>query len=290
VPGRRLREPVPCGGGRGTVNALAFSPDGSALAVASGWGTQLLSLPSGKRLALLDAEPGVEHRFLDDLDVAFSPDGNTLATGSADTTALLWDVRKYRPKPLPRPDRDDLPKLWDRLRDDPARAYPALWQLAAAGDDAVALLRKHLRPVPTPDPKRLRSLLKDLDSDRFKVRDEARRGLVAMGEPAGPALRRLLEGKPSLEVRRLAEQVLEQIRAVADHGTSLREQRALTLLEWIGSEAAQEVLRGLSRGDPKAPLTRQAGEALQRIERRQATRPGRDSCCGSWPPRPVRGP
>jgi WD40 repeat protein len=268
------------------VNCVAFSPDGRLLATAhDGENTaQLWDLATGKLLATLRGHQG------EVVCLAFSPDGNTLATGSTDTTALLWDVRKFCPKPLPRPDRDDLPKLWDRLRDDPARAYPALWQLAAAGDDAVALLRKHLRPVPTPDPKRLRSLLKDLDSDRFKVRDEARRGLVAMGEPAGPALRRLLEGKPSLEVRRLAEQVLEQIRAVADHGTSLREQRALTLLEWIGSEAAQEVLRGLSRGDPKAPLTRQAGEALQRIERRQATRPGRDSCCGSWPPRPVRGP
>jgi WD40 repeat protein len=264
VPGRRLREPVPCGGGRGTVNALAFSPDGSALAVASGWGTQLLSLPSGKRLALLDAEPGVEHRFLDDLDVAFSPDGNTLATGSADTTALLWDVRKYRPKPLPRPDRDDLPKLWDRLRDDdPARAYPALWRLAAAGDDAVALLCKHLRPVPTPDPKRIQALLKDLDSETFKVRDKARGELVAMGEPAGPALRRLLEGKPPLEVRRLAEQALEAIRAVADHGLSLRELRAVSVLGQIGTPKARALLKELAKGADEATLTRRARVALR---------------------------
>jgi WD40 repeat protein len=256
--GKLIAEMVPRA--RYGVKCVAFSPDGRLLATAQDRENTavLWDLATGQPLATLGGHQG------EVLCLAFSPDGNTLATGSGDTTALLWDVRKYRPKPLPRPDADTLPQLWGQLRDDdPARAYPALWKLAGAGDDAVALLGKHLRPVPTPDRKRLQALLKDLGSDRFQVRDEARRGLLAMGEPAGPALRQLLEDKPSLEVRRLVEQVLEQIRAVAAHGLSLRELRAVSVLGQIGTAQARALLEELAKGADEATLTRRARVALR---------------------------
>ncbi len=73
------------------IHAVAFSPDGKWLAVASGQrdkaGTvDLLDTAGGKRYAKLQGH--------DDLvtALAFSPDGKTLATASYDGTARLWDA------------------------------------------------------------------------------------------------------------------------------------------------------------------------------------------------------
>src|SRR5947209_13228766 len=72
----------------GPVLALAFSPDGKALASASGDGT----------LRLWESATGKEtRRFLGHKGevrcVAFAPDGKTLLSGGADGPARLWDVK-----------------------------------------------------------------------------------------------------------------------------------------------------------------------------------------------------
>jgi RNA polymerase sigma factor (sigma-70 family) len=71
----------------GTVWAVAFSPDGQALATGSKDGAA----------KLWDAATGRERKALDGHQdnvnaVAFSPDGKFLATGSFDKTIRLWDV------------------------------------------------------------------------------------------------------------------------------------------------------------------------------------------------------
>jgi WD40 repeat protein len=68
------------------VNAMAFSPDGTRLATASGNTTYVWDAETGSQLQRLEHDSYV---FV----VAFSPDGKTLAMGSNDTTARLWDVQ-----------------------------------------------------------------------------------------------------------------------------------------------------------------------------------------------------
>jgi WD40 repeat protein len=74
-------------GHSGTVNALAFSPDGRWLASGSSDHTIRLWEVSSARLARV---------FTGDLGkiiaVAFSPDGKLLASGSDDDTLILWDI------------------------------------------------------------------------------------------------------------------------------------------------------------------------------------------------------
>ena len=63
------------------VSAMAFSPDGTTLAVAGVGGTQLRDVPAGKLVKTLPAAHAV----------AFSPDGKILAIGATGGTQL-WDL------------------------------------------------------------------------------------------------------------------------------------------------------------------------------------------------------
>jgi WD40 repeat protein len=82
------------------VPALAFSPDGKTLAVASGspgqWAAQpgavtLWDLGTIETRAVLEGHLGLVDA------VAFSPDGQTIATGSYDHTVRLWRAASARP-------------------------------------------------------------------------------------------------------------------------------------------------------------------------------------------------
>ena len=76
--------------GKGTMWEVAFSPDGSLLAVASSFGIWLYDAATSRELALL-----LGHTR-DVYSVSFSPDGSTLASGSWDNTVKLWDVATRR--------------------------------------------------------------------------------------------------------------------------------------------------------------------------------------------------
>jgi len=139
--------------------------------------------------------------------LAFSPDGRSVATGMADTNILVWDLAPATRRKVALSAKH-LDQLWADLgEEDAAQAYRAAGALIAAPDQAIAFLQKHLRPTEK-DAGRIAQLIADLDSDRFTVRDAAHKQLEQIGEPAESALRKVLEGRPSAEVRRSVEGLL----------------------------------------------------------------------------------
>jgi RNA polymerase sigma factor (sigma-70 family) len=257
--GRQVRE-FP--GHAGWIIGVAFSPDGRTLAVGSWRNVRLWEVATGNERKSLPGHEG------DVTALAFAPDARTLVSGGSDTTALVWDLTgrleggKLRPANL---SQNDLELAWTDLRGDSgARAYAALWALAASPKQALPLLRDALPRAAAPEAGRVAQLIADLDDDDFNKREKATDELVKIGEPAEPALKKALEGKPSVEMRRRLEYLLERMRESPGSGERLRQARALEVLEVMGTPEARAVLEGLAKGAADAWLTREAKAALAR--------------------------
>jgi HEAT repeat protein len=151
-------------------------------------------------------------------------------------------------------------------------AQRAIWQLAAVPKESVPLLQERLsklRDKPRADQAAVERLIADLDSDDFAVRDRAAAELEKLGEQAEPALRKALEGKPSVEVRSRAEKLLARLAdpKISPEGTWAL--RALAVLERAGTSEAREVVEGLASAKAEDWLTREARTVLWRLEHKR---------------------
>jgi hypothetical protein len=209
--------------------------------------------------------------------VAFSRDGKRLASAGADGSALVWDVHTLAlpggapPTRLPPP---ALEALWtDLAGEDAATAHRAVAVLVALPGQALPFLKARLRPATLDDRKQIAPLLKDLDSDRFPVREKATRELARLGELAAPALRRASAADLPPEVRRRVEHLLDKLDGPVTGLETRRALRATEVLEHIGNAEARGVLETLTQGVPEARLTQEAKASLQRLARHAVRAP-----------------
>jgi hypothetical protein len=201
--------------------------------------------------------------------LAFAPDGRHFVSGGRDGTLLLWDVAGFRQAERPRApplEPAEERQCWDDLAGaDAGRAARALARLRAAPPQAVALVRRQVRPAAGLAPEKLEGWIKDLDSGNFTRRQQATAELAKLGYQAEPALKKALADRPALEVRKRIEGLLDRL--PMEEPTSaeeLRDLRAVELLERLAQPEADRLLQTLSEGAGGARLTREARAALER--------------------------
>jgi hypothetical protein len=206
---------------------------------------------------------------------SWSPDRDPFgkAGGRVMTTSLaliLLETCAHRdppvPPPAPRPLKPgEIEACWrDLAGDDFPRARRSMLALAAGGGPVVEFLKVHLKPVPAAAPRRVDQAIAELDAEDFTVRDRATAELTQLGELAAPALRKALDGKPSLEVRRRIEAILKEAERQESAPDRLHVLRAIEVLAQVGTPEARRLLQALARGAPESSVTRAATAALER--------------------------
>ncbi len=246
-------------GHKSRVGSVAFSPDNRVLATGDMSGELFLwELASGHR----------RHRFVGHeswiTSLAFSPNGRHLAASSFDAPVFVWDVMGLTERPQRPTSEAQLLSSWNALAGkDASAAFLAIRRLASSPQQTLPFLRDHLKPVPAPDGKRVRQLVEMLDSEDFPTRQKAADELEKQADSAAGLLREILaKEKPSLEVRRRLQQILD---ALENKPESLRAVRAVEMLEWIGTPDAVRLIRELANGAADARLTREAQLARRRL-------------------------
>jgi hypothetical protein len=242
----------------GTVYALAFAAGGLLASGGDDGAVKLWDVTAGRASTTLRHR----HRVT---SLTFLSGGHAVASGSADATVLLWDLparERGEPPPI------ETEELWNDLAaEDAQKSFRAMSDLALSSRRAAALLGERLRPA-APPPAALMSWVADLDDEDFAVRQKAAEAIAKSGDVAEPALRQALQARPTLEVHRRLEALLNRITAEALSPEQLRQMRAVEVLEHLGTPEAQEVLSRLAEGAPEARLTREAKGSLQRLGRR----------------------
>ncbi len=256
----RLNLPAP--------NTIAFSPDSRALIVSDHKNLCVWDTVTGEKLHQV-AWPDSIAKTLDDLGWPYVPSlvalpGGRVAASMAEGDILLWDLEVstwsgHKPKRELGP--KGLASLWSDLAGDARKASRALHTLAATPEQAVPLLRTNLEPASNKKVQHIEKLLADLDDDSFRTREAASQELSRTCYEAEPLLRRALQGRPSLEMRRRLEALLAQPRRPSKE--ALRTLRAIAVLERIGTSEARCILEKLADG-ALTPETREAKAALRR--------------------------
>ena len=249
------------------VQSLAFSPDGRFLASAS-WDktVRIWEMTTGREVASLEGH--AEHVCA----VAFSPDGGRLASGASgptDNSVLIWDVSQVTAVAALAAEKIDaaaLEKLWQELADKDARlAHQAIGSLRQVPDKALPLLAERLEPIlAATNTEEILKLIKQLNDDKFALREGATNQLKKLRPAADPLLEKTLSEGPSPEVGVRIRTILSSPLPTntVDPTEQLRAQRIVYLLKLTGTKAARALLERISTNFPDQQVSRQAVAAL----------------------------
>jgi RNA polymerase sigma factor (sigma-70 family) len=246
--------------------SIAFSRDGRLMA----WGSsdrenivRIVEIASRQEVLRFSGH----HSGIGSL--GFSPNGRLLASGGGDSTVLVWDLtgrcRAGRSSGVKLSSRE-LETCWTDLADtDAAKAYRAVQSLALApSEQVVPLLRERLHSEPPADPKQVAGWIRDLDGNEFGVRERAGQQLKRLGHRAEATLRQAVASKPTPEVGRRLQQLLNQL-DLANSPDQLRQVRAVAALESSASPQAIQLLKHLTEREAGAFLARESQASLERL-------------------------
>jgi WD40 repeat protein len=259
-------KPLPQGKEPGT-GAIALSPDGRFLLAAGPLNTvQLWETATRTVRWQVPTHLGqVTH-------VACAAHGGLAVTAHEDGTVLFWDFSRMGKPAADLPGKlavKDLDKRWSDLGSPNAVvAHQAVIELAARPEQALPLLKERVPAIYGDRLPVLAQWLDGLDSQQFKVREQATKELEKAGSLGVPALWKVLARKPGLEVTRRVEGLLAKLEPAVGQSSDaawLQALRGIETLERLGTAEARQLLETLAKTAPETWVSREARAALQRL-------------------------
>jgi hypothetical protein len=169
-----------------------------------------------------------------------------------------------QPLPAVALDEKQLETLWtDLAGGDGIKAFTAINRLSAAPAPTLDWLREQLKPAAGVEEKRLTALIASLSDEKFAVREKATAELEKLGDLAEPALRKVMENQPNLDLAKRIQRILDPGRELAPD--MARAVRAVEVLELLRTTEARQLLQILADGAPGARLTRECQAAVKRL-------------------------
>jgi hypothetical protein len=116
-----------------------------------------------------------------------------------------------------------------------------------------------------PPAKEVAAQIAALDDNEFAVREQATRQLEQWGELVEPALTQALAARPSPEVSRRLEGLLDKVAGLPAGPVLVRALRGVAVLEAAGDAEARKQLKTLADGEKQPRLAAAARAALKRL-------------------------
>jgi hypothetical protein len=244
------------------LHNAVFSPDGRMIATESVSGVvDIWETSSGQRRRQFRGNRSYQ------TTLAFSPDGARLATGNRDTTILIWDVfgvATANPNNAAPLTEEELKTLWKRLQDkDAERACLAMGRLMRWPDVSGPFLKRQLLGRKSTEVAKLKAWIADLDNSQFDKRETASTELAKRLAMVEPLLKEKLTGKPSTEARRRIEDLLSRVGSEHLPSETIRDLRALEVLEHIAPAVVGDLARELG-SEEYDPLVQAAAQAVRK--------------------------
>jgi len=249
------------------LDGLAISPDERFVAI----------IFNENRIALIELATGrVRHEWQrtehTNACLAVSADGRFLACGGVDQSVVLFDLTDRRANGQATAinlSAAELDRLWNDLdATDGAVGHRAVWALTAGAKDSVPYLRNKLI-LPPANLQRVAGLVRDLEDDAFKTRQQAELELEKLGIEAEAALRKRLVDSPTLEGRRRLEKLLERMDKQWNRAQTTR---AIEVLEHAGTADAWQLLMQLSQSNVGSRRSEEASDVLRRLNQRNSVK------------------
>jgi WD40 repeat protein len=211
--------------GLGAVVALAVSPDGKALALASKGDKGVFLAKTAARELSARGTP------VDFSDMEL---------------AELWDD-------LANPDATKADAAWRKLGEAGDHTVPFLRE------------KTRPIAVPRVDMSQIEKWVADLDSPKYPTRERATRELLGAGELAVVPIQKMLEKNPSGEAKNRAALVLKKIEQPVRSPDRLRVLEAIDLLERLRTAPAVALLEEIGRDALIGQIRREAIRAVRRV-------------------------
>ncbi len=224
-----------------SIEGVAFSPNDRVVAIMFGSETQSsLAVWEVGTWKLLKVFPLNSPRAKN-VKMLLSRGGRAVCVASQDTTIVEWLVAEPIVK-QPRLSNASLAALVERLKE--PDGYSAVWELSEYPEQVLALFQGPLKPAPAPAESVVAGLIAKLDAPAFRVRQDAQRDLLLLGDAAIPKLEAVAKTTTSTETLSRIQTMLEQLREGRTPG-QLRQRRILALLELLDDPQARELLKAV---------------------------------------------